>query len=149
MVFLSPFFTSRLNANTHTIYQLTPELLCQRKACRKHFLSPPVPLSNAGSTCVGQDYTSNSTKDLRLQGETNTFELSSRNLELRHRYNGSASAPNTYISISFYGGTNLLGAGGNCELSFAFQAFIQSLLGHRGSATHVLVAGVGTAADQT
>lgn len=56
---------------------------------------------------------------------------------------------NTYISVSLNSGTNLLWTRGDSELSLALQAFIQSLFGQGGGATHVLVAGVGTAANQT
>lgn len=55
---------------------------------------------------------------------------------------------NTHITVSLDGGADLLRAGCDGELRFALQAFIQSLLGHGGGAAHVLVAGVGAAANE-
>lgn len=55
---------------------------------------------------------------------------------------------NTHVSISLDGGANLLGAGSDRKLSLALHAFIQSLLGHRGGAAHVFIAGVGAAANE-
>lgn len=55
---------------------------------------------------------------------------------------------NTHVSVSLDGGTNLLRAGRDRKLSLALQAFIQSLLGHRGGAAHVFIAGVGAAANE-
>lgn len=60
----------------------------------------------------------------------------------------SGSIKDTHKSISFNGGSDLLRSRGDRELSFTLEAFIQSLLGHRGSAAHVLIAGVGAAANQ-
>lgn len=54
----------------------------------------------------------------------------------------------THITVSLDGGADLLRAGCDGELRFALQAFIQSLLGHGGGAAHVLVAGVGAAANE-
>lgn len=55
----------------------------------------------------------------------------------------------THISISLDSGADLLRAGGDREQGLALQTFIQSLLGQRGRPAHVLVAGVGAAADET
>lgn len=55
----------------------------------------------------------------------------------------------THISIPLDSGADLFRSRGDCELGLALQTFIQSLLGQRGCSAHVLVAGVGAAADQT
>lgn len=55
----------------------------------------------------------------------------------------------THISIPLNSGADLFRSRSNCELGLTLQAFVQSLLGQRGCSAHVLVAGVGTAADQT
>lgn len=68
---------------------------------------------------------------------------------MRSDRRGSLHFCGAHISVSFDGGADLLGAGGDGELGFALQASVQSLLGQRGGAAHVLVAGVGAAADQT
>lgn len=55
----------------------------------------------------------------------------------------------THIAIPLDSGADLFRSRGNCELGLTLQTFIQSLLGQRGCSAHVLIAGVGTAADQT
>lgn len=55
----------------------------------------------------------------------------------------------THVSIPLDSGADLLGPRGDRELGLALHTFIQSLLGQRGRSAHVLVAGVGAAADQT
>lgn len=60
----------------------------------------------------------------------------------------SGSIRETHKSISFNCGSDLLRSRGDSELSFTLEAFIQSLLSHRGSAAHIFIAGVGAAANQ-
>jgi len=53
-----------------------------------------------------------------------------------------------HVSVSLDGGADLLRAGGDGELGLALQALVQCLLGQGGGPAHVLVAGVGAAANQ-
>lgn len=55
----------------------------------------------------------------------------------------------TYITVPLNGGANLLWPRGDSELGLALQTFIHGLFGQRSSSAHVLIAGVGAAADQT
>lgn len=55
----------------------------------------------------------------------------------------------THVAIPLDGGPDLLRARCDGELGLALQSMSQRLLGHGCRAPHVLVAGVGAAADQT
>eukprot|EP00053_Salpingoeca_punica_P020385 m.211399 g.211399 ORF g.211399 m.211399 type:complete len:843 (+) comp18318_c0_seq1:197-2725(+) len=51
-------------------------------------------------------------------------------------------------AVALNGGADLLGAGRDGELGLGLDAVVQHLLGHAGRALHVLVGGVGAAADE-
>ena len=55
----------------------------------------------------------------------------------------------THIAIPLNGGTDLLRAWCDGELGLALESMSQRLLGHSCRTPHVLIAGVGAAADQT
>lgn len=55
----------------------------------------------------------------------------------------------TYIAVPLDGGADLLGPRGDSELGLALQTSVHGLLGQGGGSAHVLVAGIGAAADQT
>lgn len=55
----------------------------------------------------------------------------------------------THIAIPLNGGTDLLRARCDGELGLALKSMGQCLLGHGCRAPHVLIAGVGAAADET
>lgn len=55
----------------------------------------------------------------------------------------------THIAVPLNGGTDLLRAWCDGELGLALKSMGQRLLGHGCRAPHVLIAGVGAAADQT
>ena len=53
-----------------------------------------------------------------------------------------------YDSVSLNGGSDLLGAGRDCERRLGLKAMIESLLGNAGASGHVLVGTVCAAANQ-
>lgn len=129
-------------------------------------VSLPVPLPDTGSTGVGKDHPSNVTQDLRLHEDTKRFDPLVRRkhnmetrllpIKLKHesigtgRYRSPLSkGAGTHVSISLDGGADLLRARCDGEQGLALQALVQSLLGERGGPAHVLIAGVGTAANQS
>lgn len=53
------------------------------------------------------------------------------------------------LTVTLDGSANLLGTGGDGEEGLGLNAVVESVLGNRGGAAHVLVRGVGARADKT
>lgn len=68
--------------------------------------------------------------------------------KVEHVLLGSVKGGHTHVTVPFNGGTDLLWAWCDCELWFALQPMCQCLLCHCCRASHVLIAGVGAAANQ-